>query len=284
MKPLIYLLSLLFIFSFSDINEKVFSKKLRKKYSYIPSGEVIVDKEKKEIDGFFMMKSEVSNIDYQEFFAYLKETGNQSNIDIAKVQEKGWEVEAFQKTYFQHPVYNDYPVVNITREAAELYCEFLKLALNNSDEIKGYKVSECRLPTRDEWILAARAGHMMSSYPWGGYYLRNNKGLYMANFNRIGPENISFDRDSKSYKIVDRTVPITPHQINSPAPVFSYLPNDFGLHHMSGNVAEMVSEKGLAVGGGWRSTGFDIRIESTMPFKQFSPEVGFRPLLILEKE
>ena len=38
-----------------------------------------------------------------------------------------------------------------------------------------------------------------------------------------------------------------------PVPASSYFPNDFGLYNTSGNVAEMLFEEGLAIGGGWRS-------------------------------
>jgi hypothetical protein len=47
---------------------------------------------------------------------------------------------------------------------------------------------------------------------------------------------------------------------------------------MSGNVAELLQEPGIAAGGGWNSTGYDIRIESTMKFDGPSPTVGFRPM------
>ncbi len=285
MKPLTFLLSILFMFSFAGKDENAFSKKLQKKYGFVPAGEVMIDKNKKSVDGFYMMKTEVSNIDYKEFLYYLKANGETEKLETAKVHAEGWEIgemKPIQKNYFDHPAYDEYPVVNITKEAAKLYCEFLKDVLNKSDEIKGYKVINCRLPLREEWILAARGGEMLSPYPWGGTYLQNSKGKFLANFKHLGPGNISFDYESKTYKIVDEASATSDFILT--APIYSYLPNNFGFYHISGNVSEMVADENVAVGGSWNSTGYDVRIESEMPFESYSPEVGFRPLLILEKE
>ncbi|MEI8201577.1 MAG: hypothetical protein WCH34_01100 [Bacteroidota bacterium] len=51
-----------------------------------------------------------------------------------------------------------------------------------------------------------------------------------------------------------------------------------GIYNMCGNVAEMVAEKGIAVGGSWKDTGYDVRIESTINYSEPSPSIGFRPV------
>jgi len=53
---------------------------------------------------------------------------------------------------------------------------------------------------------------------------------------------------------------------------------------MCGNVAEMVNGGELAVGGSFQSTGYDIRVQSTMPMEGYSAEIGFRPLLIMKAQ
>ena len=269
------------ICSFTGKNDNPFPKRLQKKYTFVPDGTIMVDTVKKSVKGFYMMKTEVSNLDYKEFLYALKVNNETEKLKIAKVQNDGWESEQFKNTYFDHPAYHDYPVVNITRDAANLYCQFLKETLNANDILKGYQVAECRLPKREEWMLAAHGGRMYAPYPWVGYYLMNDKGEALANFNRIGAGNISYDYESKSYKVIEKS--LTNSNALMPAPIYSFLPNDFDLYHMSGNVAEMVADKPVAVGGGWKSTGYDVRIESEMPFESYSSEVGFRPLLIFEK-
>lgn len=51
---------------------------------------------------------------------------------------------------------------------------------------------------------------------------------------------------------------------------------------MNGNAAEWVDEVGLAVGGSWYDTGYDVRNESLRQYNQPDPRVGFRIKLEFE--
>jgi formylglycine-generating enzyme required for sulfatase activity len=63
------------------------------------------------------------------------------------------------------------------------------------------------------------------------------------------------------------------------APVNSYFPNDIGLYNVCGNVAEMLAEKGVAAGGSFEDTGYDIRIQSTKQYSGAKNDIGFRVLM-----
>ncbi|NDV46345.1 gliding motility-associated lipoprotein [Paludibacter sp. 221] len=123
------------------------------------------------------------------------------------------------RMYFSHQGYAQYPVVGVTWEQAQAFCRWRTDYYNASHKVKA---QDYRLPTEAEWEYAARGGRQMALYPWGGNYVRDNKGCYMANFKPL-PGNYSDDTGSTTMK------------------VGSFAPNDFGLFDMAGNVAEWTS-------------------------------------------
>ena len=189
-------------------------------------------------------------------------------------------LEPIVNNYYQHPSYADYPLVNVSHAGAVAYCEWLTMVYNNRPKRK-YKKVKFRLPTEAEWIAAARSGHQEAPFPWGGYYTRNGQGMKLANFKSI-PES-AIKRNAKTGIIEVVADDFTPGDINDsyalPAPVPSFFPNNFGLHNMSGNVAEMLAEAGQTKGGSWASTGYYIRIDAEDEYAGITkpdPRIGFR--------
>ncbi len=128
--------------------------------------------------------------------------------------------------YFWHSAYNNYPVVGVTWDQARAYCSFkskLKSDYNESLKKKKQKPMAFRLPTEAEWEYAARGGKENATYPWGGPYLQDDRGCYLANFK---PKRGNYIEDEKK-----GTYTYT-------APVKSYPRNGYGLYDMAGNVAE----------------------------------------------
>jgi formylglycine-generating enzyme required for sulfatase activity len=229
-------------------------------------------------------KYEITNYEYREFMGDLLSKGKLDDYKIAIIDSTGWRCkhaynEPYVELYYRHPAYQSYPLVNVSYEGAILYCNWLTL-IYNSDSKRKFKKVIFRLPSKDEWEIAARGGLIGSDYPWGGYSLIGKSGAYRCNYMCIGDEAISYDTISKTcivknvgssgmgWKMNDRAE-IT-------APVTYYCPNDFGLFNISGNVSEMINEKGIAKGGSWISPGYDVRIESEEFYSHSSNHIGFR--------
>ncbi len=154
--------------------------------------------------------------------------------------------EPWTEKYFWHPGFDEYPVVGISWKQATAFAIWRTQLLNNFLRSKMQpEVMQYRLPTEAEWEYASRGGLANGSYPWGGYYTRNNEGCFLANFK---PLRGRYGDDGGMSTVV----------------VGSYAPNDFGLYDMAGNVAE------------WTSAAFD---ESTYSFTHdFAPNYKYNAL------
>lgn len=120
------------------------------------------------------------------------------------------------RMYFSHPGYANYPVVGVTWEQAQAFCHWRTNLFNSANRVSA---QDYRLPSEAEWEYAARGGRPMSLYPWGGNYIRDNKGCFMANFK---PMRGSYTDDTGATTMK----------------VGSFPPNDFGLYDMAGNASE----------------------------------------------
>jgi len=125
--------------------------------------------------------------------------------------------------YFWHPAYDNYPVVGVTWKQANAFCIWRTMFLNSYLSGEGqYFVQDYRLPTETEWEYAARGNLALSKYPWGGPYIRNQLGCFVANFKPLRGN------------YIDDGATITER-------VGAYAPNEYGLYDMAGNVAEWTS-------------------------------------------
>lgn len=171
----------------------------------------------------------------------------------------GWRDPLFE----QSP---DHPVTCVSWNDAAAYIAWLN---ETTDET-------WRLPSEDEWEVAARAGTTGENY-WEGY--REDACTY-ANIN---------DLSGKNYvnKVAE---PCDDGHIFT-APVGSYLPNQWGFHDMQGNVWEWTSTcfdnactEYVARGGAWLETPGPVTVEARewrAPDERYS-FIGFRVVRVVD--
>lgn len=135
--------------------------------------------------------------------------------------------EPLATRYFWHPGFDDYPVVGVTWKQVNAFCNWrTKIQTDFLSDRDEPTLMEYRLPTEVEWEYAARGGKKFSMYPWGGYYTRDEDGVFLANFKPL-----------RGNYVEDGSI--------ATIKVGSYDPNEYGLYDMSGNVSE------------WTSTAYD---------------------------
>ncbi|MBD5180203.1 MAG: SUMF1/EgtB/PvdO family nonheme iron enzyme [Bacteroidales bacterium] len=131
--------------------------------------------------------------------------------------------EPYVRLYFSNGGYSEYPVVGVSWEQANAFCNWRTDYLKRSLGREGVYIEPYRLPTEAEWEFAARAGVDENPYPWDGDLpMSADKGCFYANFK---PNDGNYAKDG--------------HVITSR--VGTYAPNDFGLYDMAGNVSEWTS-------------------------------------------
>lgn len=245
-------------------------------FAYVPSGTISIDSQNVSIQSFIIQKYEVSNIEYKTFLFDLLIQERNDDFMKAKPDQKKWTellgegMKTMENNYFSNDAYNNYPVVNVSREGAEMYCFWLSKQLHAyTDERGASPLNDIRLPYRSEWIYAANSGVDSRIYPWDGDSITNETGCSLAN--RF-PETGNY-ADDGGFDLVKKD---------------SYNPNDFGLFCMSGNAAEMVydSKDGTiaagTAGGSWMDSAESLKInaeDTRTGLTKAHPSVGFRVVM-----
>lgn len=208
---------------------------------------------RKSVSSFYMDQTETTNNQYRQFInEMLDQAANAADGSAGEVEDEEEATEnlleaideEFVRTqlypdsnvwrndfthhmadtrvdyYYEHPAFDDYPVVGISWEAARFYANWRSQYLNEYREKKGLApYPNFSLPSAAQWEYAARGGKELAKYPWGGPYIRDDEGELRANFK---PGKGNFNEDGYSYT----------------SPVTNFTPNDYGLYDMAGNVSE----------------------------------------------
>ncbi|MBM3186146.1 MAG: SUMF1/EgtB/PvdO family nonheme iron enzyme [Bacteroidetes bacterium] len=226
-------------------------------------------------------KYEISNFDYLCFLNWTRKTKGESEYERNLPDTLSWlstrlgYADKYVDYYLRHPAYRNYPVVGVSYEQVQNFCEYFGITINEWLQDKKIKKIHFRLPTEEEWELAARGGLPKGTiFPWGTESIRSENGKYkgsmLANCNRgsgdfMGYAGFLNDGGDVSCRVSD------------------YWPNNFGIYHMAGNVAEMVAEKSICKGGAWNKEPHKLVISSRDTFDVESPWVGFRVFAEIEE-
>lgn len=195
------------------------------------------------------------------------------------------------RNYHRDMVFSKHPVVNISHEAAKLYCEWLTERYNQQPEENKRHIF--RLPTYNEWLRIAQAG-ADRPYSWDSYNLCDQEGNHRANYKHVPNSLLTLDRETNEvaivhnkrvggiYKTEEKRVSGT--NVTIARAVDSYSPGISGTYNINGNVAEMIAEEGMALGGSWNCLGYDIQNTTVLEYEGPKPFIGFRIIMTLDRE
>jgi formylglycine-generating enzyme required for sulfatase activity len=245
-----------------------YSFSIKKDKKFIPPGTVQIT------ETFFADETEISNLSWREYEVWTKtKYGSLSPEHISCLpdtlvwREKLAYNEPYVEYYYRHPAYKDYPVVGISYEQALAFCKWRTERVKTFCYIRDKKEKniEYRLPTKEEWEMISNNG--VDVFANNG---RNKKGQVLFN-------HVRYDEDSMSVAgYMSDNADVT-------APVYSYWKNSFGLFCAFGNVAEMISEKGISKGGSWRNRLEECRPGKEITYTKSAAWLGFRCVCVVKR-
>ena len=220
-----------------------------------------------------MDKYEVTNGDYNKFLNNLKLSGQTELYRVALYDSTQWTKgkytislnDPMKDMYHWHPAFQNYPAVCISYEGAKAYCEWLTKQYNLQRK-RTYTQVVFRLPTEKEWRTAAGSGDPKAITPFPNNEIKEADNKHYRGNIRTSQERFFEDGGF--------------HQVN----VKCYDPNKMGFFNTLGNVSEMTSSKGKALGGSWYDLFEDCTFDKTQTYSNPDPSVGFRIVMeIIEK-
>ena len=249
-----YYLFILFYFHFAFFSAQLTRKEI--KQNFVAINETV-----------FAGKFEVTNVDYRRFLNSIKSKIDDEEFQSLKIDSMQWKSDRFNNRlmaehYHLHPAYDLYPVVNVSRAAAQAYCDWLTESYHHNPK-RTYQKVLFRLPTVEEWQQAAHGSDSVSNYPWKGDFFFTTKMHHRCNVKKYYEQlqYVPFEEKYTEYIFTTK----------------SFETNSIGLYNMGGNVSEMVSDAKVTKGGSWMDDSYFTQIAVSQPYHlEPHPSVGFR--------
>jgi formylglycine-generating enzyme required for sulfatase activity len=248
------------------------------KSAILPPGTVQVN------DSLFFDKTEVSNIGWREYLHYLLDLKKDTAAFLKALPDSTVldKDDPITQYYFAHPGFNTYPVVSVSYEQAIEYCKWRTYAANQALYFKEQNIKDpalhldetfpirfiYRLPTKQEWERIASSGIDSSSKVFRKF---NKKSLPGYNTKeRID----AINKKQASNNLSLSFSPVTAGK--------SFYPGKYGTYNMTGNVAEMTIEKGIAKGGSFAQSLDSCLYNMEQRYTKPEQWLGFRCVAVLK--
>ena len=256
-----------------------------------------------QYDSVFIDATEITNIEYLEYLHYLKRDSARSQYLQALPDTTVWFdiydnplAKAFSYDYLRKPHFSRFPVVGVTRNQARSYCSWRSHIVNANMNLS-YKVTY-RLPSPEEWYSVAIQS---SSYQISNEIENLNKMKFERNDlldikNKSGTQ-LSLSKLRKNIVSFYERNPILLFENLSTAENFEfkeYLGIGSGpkrsyaginqVNNIRGNVSELTSEPGLAMGGNWALNFSETPPDATLIYDKSSALLGFRCICDIAKK
>lgn len=160
-----------------------------------------------------------------------------------------------------------FPVVGLSYEQAKIYAYYLTMLYQNYYSGVAEYSWIFELPSKEAWQAAALSGLDNAMARRGSMDSLNSQGCFLFNY-----VNLPKCKSLSGYIKTSRG--------GGSAPMKSFNPDGNGCFNFFGNVAEMVNEKGVAVGGSYMHTAADAHVNKTQLYDGPRPYIGLRLLAI----
>lgn len=251
-------------------------------------------------DSLLLDETEITNMQYLEYVYWVRRVEGERDYRKLLPDSTCWIKDGvldnfFSQIYLTYPPHRDFPVTGVSYEQAVKFCEwrtdrvnfnfFIKDHINFKWDVDSlYNIPiyvEYRLPTKEEWEYAARAGLEEKEYPFGYVNLFSKKGNLATNTREYFNLTKLHKKPKESYY----------YSILAPTEnVVLGKRNRFGYYHLLGNVSEMVGDS-LIMGLNYQTylTGLPLyengySLSKTIKYTRPKSWLGFRCACVILPE
>ncbi len=235
------------------------------------------------VDNLFIDKTEVSNYQYRDYLNELLKIKGSKAYQKALPDTGAWRniensyVEPLVENYFRHPAFDTHPVVGISYQQAQNFCIWRNKVVQTKKNGQAYWVF--RLPTQLEWNLVARLNRSrLKKEEWVELADTSPKLKRLSKNSEIKSALQASDIKIPAFNLKRKKMPNF-----FTAPAKSYQAGELGIYNLYGNVAEIVYDEGVSMGGSYIHTKTEAFFEKGIAYESPQSWLGFRCICELKE-